>query len=1007
MVNGDVKVEVFKHNEILGTLDLFESTNFPLALNFGIKNIINVSETTGTYSKTLNIPATKNNNKVLNNIGFDNAVNFTSLLDNSVECRISLNSNVLIVGGIQVKSITSFDKLTSYSVTILGSNITWGKVFSEEFMCDVPSNFDGGIVHEWTNGLWNEINTVPNNVWCLPVICWGEWKKTKWVGGQNYVKKIDLSEVRPSYFVKNLLNTYFNAAGYTIKSNFFNSDLFEKLIIPTSLDNWTKDNPLGHRDSEVRARFQALLVHDQFPDNLQARWIRRYTSWSGDPDPWQRGIEKLLPFDTEDKDVYGRQKLATHDSTYVSELNESYPMRHGHDYDEGTGNISPAPYHSWTVQKDGDYEIRSEIQCGRLTGSEVYAAVIVFRDLQVNDRPHSLTPTSNLGGYVLGGNQDAMFRAMTQCPITQPTSHDPLILISDVLNDDISQQTITLDVSQQPAGQYTHIHWQTLSLNTGTQPLLAGDEVCIFITNLEANNHLNNVSPENQMCWVLHGKQGEIVGEDQHSRTLKIGNFDDIKNANGGFLPETTFEVDRVGRVAYGDKIQMGTYLPCDIPKIDLVKAVTGMFNLYWDTNELEKSVTVEPYNDFYLGRKQAQDWSGKMDMSKPQTTKFILDDIRKELYFKYAKDSGDGYVDEIEQDLLQEYHSLKVLLADGFIDEIEEVGNPITAPTYMFEEWEFSQSESNLVRIPLIVSEYIEDIAHSQKPEVMETHHMRILSYEGMQPTPGIEGVYQSWCWQNGNNGLSNIYPSASTFHDTDTNFANLDYGDRAIDGLYKTYWKKFINKLSDSPRIKTVYFDLKAGDISQLDLQKPVWITDNAGANGGYWIIHKVIDYKPSTQGTTKVELIQFGDVKDNVKLKLRKQQPTLGKNRNTRIDDKARIKDRGQSYSNEGLVLRGNNDSPSENGNILLGSNLTTQKQNQIILGQYNKKDDDAILVIGGGTSDNDRRNVLVVDSSGAVHLGENGGGSGMVTKDDNGNIIDLYTEDKETVNKVIKG
>ena len=100
MVNGDVKVEVFKHNEILGTLDLFESTNFPLALNFGIKNIINVSETTGTYSKTLNIPATKNNNKVLNNIGFDNAVNFTSLLDNSVECRISILMVVLYTNGL-------------------------------------------------------------------------------------------------------------------------------------------------------------------------------------------------------------------------------------------------------------------------------------------------------------------------------------------------------------------------------------------------------------------------------------------------------------------------------------------------------------------------------------------------------------------------------------------------------------------------------------------------------------------------------------------------------------------------------------------------------------------------------------------------------------------------------------------------------------------------------------------------------------------------------------------
>ena len=89
-------------------------------------------------------------------------------------------------------------------------------------------------------------------------------------------------------------------------------------------------------------------------------------------------------------------------------------------------------------------------------------------------------------------------------------------------------------------------------------------------------------------------------------------------------------------------------------------------------------------------------------------------------------------------------------------------------------------------------------------------------------------------------------------------------------------------------------------------------------------------------------------------------------------------------------------------------MLGSNLRTRKENQIILGQYNVKDDDALFILGGGTSEDDRRNVLVVDSSGTLHLGENGGGLNMVTKDDNGNIIDLYTEtDKEVIIKVIKG
>ena len=258
MSNTDVKIQIYKQGEINGTLDMYDVTKFPLALNYGIKNIKNITETTGSYSKTIKIPATKNNNKVLKNIGYDNTIEYESLLDNSIECRVTQNTNVLIVGSLQVKSIITKERIEEYSVTILGSNITWGKVFAEENMCDVSSNFDNGQLRTWTNGLWKDINDntnypFNNSVFCLPVICWGEWAKES--SQLNYIKKMDLGEVRPAFFIKNLLHDYFNKAGYRLQSDFIDNTDFRKLIIPTSLDDWHKDNPDLIERAQVKARF--------------------------------------------------------------------------------------------------------------------------------------------------------------------------------------------------------------------------------------------------------------------------------------------------------------------------------------------------------------------------------------------------------------------------------------------------------------------------------------------------------------------------------------------------------------------------------------------------------------------------------------------------------------------------------------------------------------------------------------------------------------------------------
>ena len=52
----------------VGVLDIKDSDDYPLSLNYLIADIKNLAVRSGTYSKTFNVPATKNNNQILHDI---------------------------------------------------------------------------------------------------------------------------------------------------------------------------------------------------------------------------------------------------------------------------------------------------------------------------------------------------------------------------------------------------------------------------------------------------------------------------------------------------------------------------------------------------------------------------------------------------------------------------------------------------------------------------------------------------------------------------------------------------------------------------------------------------------------------------------------------------------------------------------------------------------------------------------------------------------------------------
>mgnify|MGYP000568849582 CR=1 FL=1 len=76
---------------VIGELDVTSHSDFPLAMTFQISDVKDLTSTSGDYSKTFKIPATKNNNKLLKHSYITNIDTDVNLTENK-KCRILINN---------------------------------------------------------------------------------------------------------------------------------------------------------------------------------------------------------------------------------------------------------------------------------------------------------------------------------------------------------------------------------------------------------------------------------------------------------------------------------------------------------------------------------------------------------------------------------------------------------------------------------------------------------------------------------------------------------------------------------------------------------------------------------------------------------------------------------------------------------------------------------------------------------------------------------------------------
>jgi hypothetical protein len=213
-------------------IDLLQdvSTDFIYAIddvaNFGSRNT--------SYSKTISIPSTANNNKIFGFV-FDWAnaneynpdlanINYNFNASQSAKCVIYIDKIQTFKGVVRILEIVINNGIPQYQCAVFGE--------LNGFISELGNSRLENLDFSAYNHTWNSTNiqaswdTINGSGYYYPLIDYGNVSTTK--------DDFHVSTFRPALYVKEYIDKIFAGTTYTYSSDFINSAFFKTLIIPNN-----------------------------------------------------------------------------------------------------------------------------------------------------------------------------------------------------------------------------------------------------------------------------------------------------------------------------------------------------------------------------------------------------------------------------------------------------------------------------------------------------------------------------------------------------------------------------------------------------------------------------------------------------------------------------------------------------------------------------------------------------------------------------------------------------
>jgi hypothetical protein len=219
-------------------LDLTEGLSNQIT--YAIDDLQNLDSKNTSFTKTIILPGTTNNNKLFGNIFDFNNANFNNPVSSNVlynfnaaknaSARIEVNGLQIMKGVLRLLEIVQHNGAIEYECSIFGELGGFVNKLGNARLEDLDfSAYDH--VYNTTN-IINSWDTSGGVGYYYPLIDYGNYS----------TNKIDFNVMtfRPALFIKEYLDKIFLNSGYTYSSTFIDSSFFKKLVIPNNQLKLTK-----------------------------------------------------------------------------------------------------------------------------------------------------------------------------------------------------------------------------------------------------------------------------------------------------------------------------------------------------------------------------------------------------------------------------------------------------------------------------------------------------------------------------------------------------------------------------------------------------------------------------------------------------------------------------------------------------------------------------------------------------------------------------------------------
>ena len=224
-----IRTEIYIEDNLIDLLQDI-STDF----TYAIDDIRDFGSLNTSFSRTISIPATARNNKILgfafelgmaqeHNIDLPNVnTNFTP--SQAAKCEVYIDKIQIFKGVIRILEIVINNNVTQYQCAVFGELGGFITELGNRRLEDLDfSEYN----HTWNvTSIQNSWDTINGSGYYYPLIDYGDVSTNK--------DDFSVYTFRPALYVKEYIEKIFEGTSYTLNCDFFNTNFFKTLIIPNN-----------------------------------------------------------------------------------------------------------------------------------------------------------------------------------------------------------------------------------------------------------------------------------------------------------------------------------------------------------------------------------------------------------------------------------------------------------------------------------------------------------------------------------------------------------------------------------------------------------------------------------------------------------------------------------------------------------------------------------------------------------------------------------------------------